>query len=117
MAIINPPSALTPAEKAGGLGVLKTYIALDLLHVVEARGPIGAVVDMTDDVNAVLPIVSQDSALKWISAKLDEANADLGAAGSTFYFPIYAGFGSDVAGTPAGSPQLLVPLPTPHNHP
>jgi len=106
MQIINTTSALTPAEKSGGLGVLKTYIALDLLHVVEARGPIGAVVDMTDDVNAVLPIVSQDSALKWISAKLDEANADLGAAGSTFYFPIYAGFGSGVASTPAGFAQF-----------
>jgi len=104
MKIINTTSALTPAEKSGALGVLKTYIALDLLHVVEARGPIGAVVDMTDDKNAVLPIVSQDSALKWISAKLDEANADLGAAGATFYFPIYAGFGNGVTGasTPAG---------------
>ena len=108
MQIINNTSALTPAEKSGALGVLKTYIALDLLHVVEARGPIGAVVDMTDDVNAVLPIVSQDSALKWISAKLDEANADLGAAGATFYFPIYAGFGNGVTGasTPAGFAQF-----------
>jgi hypothetical protein len=106
MKIINNTSSLTPAEKSGAFGVLKTYIALDLLHVVEARGPIGAVVDMTDDVNAVLPIVSQDSALKWISAKLDEANADLVAAGATFYFPIYAGFGSGVASTPAGFAQF-----------
>src|SRR5260370_32796550 len=108
MAIINPPSALTPAEKAGGLGVLKTYIALDLLHAAEARGPIGIVVDITDDVNAVLPIVSQDSALKWISAKLDEANTDLAAAGATFYFRIYTGFGSGVTGptTPPGVIQF-----------
>ncbi len=102
--IINTTSSLTDAEKAGANGVLKTYIALDLLHVTEARGAIGAVVDITDDVNAVLPIVSQDSALKWISAKLDEANTDLGNAGATFYFPIYAGFGNGVtaANTPAG---------------
>jgi starch-binding outer membrane protein, SusD/RagB family len=108
MQIINSTPALTPAEKSGGLGVLKTFVALDLLHVVEARGPIGAVVDMTDDANAALPIVSQDSALKWISAKLDEANTDLGNAGATFYFPIYAGFGSGVTGasTPAGFAQF-----------
>jgi len=103
MQIITSTSSLTDPEKSGGLGVLKTYIALDLLHVVEARGAIGAVVDMTDDANAVLPIVSQDSALKWISAKLDEANTDLSNAGATFYFPIYAGFGNGVTGanTPA----------------
>src|SRR6266581_6535174 len=98
------PTTLTAPEKAGALGVLKTFIALDMLHVIEARGPIGAVVDMTDDVNEVHPIVSEDSAYKWISAKLDEANTDLGAAGTSFYFPIYGGFSVNVTGanTPAG---------------
>jgi len=106
--IINSTSALTAAEKSGALGVLKTYIAMDLLHSAEARGPIGIVVDITDDVNAVMPLVSQDSALAWISAKLDEANADLAAAGGTFYFPIYGGFGNGVTGaaTPAGFAQF-----------
>jgi hypothetical protein len=102
------PTAFLASEKAGALGFLKTYIALDLLHVLEARGPIGAAVDMTDDVNAVVPIVSQDSALAWVSAKLDEANADLSAAGATFYFRIYTGFGTGVTGptTPAGVIQF-----------
>jgi hypothetical protein len=108
MSIINTTTALTAAEKRGALGVLKTFIALDILHVIEARGPIGAVVDMTDDVNAVNAIVSQDSTYKWISAKLDEANADLAAAGTSFYFPIYTGFGVGVTGTntPAGFSQF-----------
>jgi len=108
MSIINTTTALTAAEKRGALGVLKTFIALDILHVIEARGPIGAVVDMTDDVNAVNPIVSQDSTYKWISAKLDEAKADLDAAGTSFYFPIYSGFAQGVAGasTPAGFKQF-----------
>jgi len=61
MQIINNTSSLRPEEKSGAYGVLKTYIALDLLHVVEARGAIGAVVDMTDDANAVLPIVDRKS--------------------------------------------------------
>ncbi len=104
--IINATTALTDAEKHGALGVLKTIIALDLLHVIEARGTIGAVVDMTDDVNAVNPVVSQDSVYSWISAKLDEAQTDLAAAGTTFYFPIYSGFGVGVASTPAGFTQF-----------
>jgi len=104
----NQAGALLATEKAGARGVLKTYIALDMLHVIEARGPIGAVVDMTDDVNAVNPIVSQDSVYHWISSKLDEAMTDLNAAGSSFYFPIYGGFGVSVtnASAPAGFIQF-----------
>jgi hypothetical protein len=104
--IIKSTAALTNAEKAGALGVLNTFIALDLLHVIEARGPIGAVVDMTDDPNAVLAIVSQDSTYHWISSKLDTAFAELGAAGGSFYFPIYSGFGVNVPSTPAGFAEL-----------
>lgn len=104
MQIINTTSALTPAEKSGALGVLKTFIALDILHVIEARGAIGAVVDMTDDANAVLPIVSEDSTYKWISAKLDEAKGDLDAAVADtdrFYFPMHSGFSA--FGVPANT--------------
>jgi hypothetical protein len=100
------PSALLAEEKSGAKGVLKTFIALELLHAIEARGSIGAVVDMVDDPTAVLPIVSEDSTYKWISAKLDEARADLVAdTMSAFYFPIYAGFSTGLtpsAATPAG---------------
>jgi hypothetical protein len=107
--IIDATTALTDAEKSGARGVLKTFIALEVLHVIEARGAIGAVVDMTDDANAVNPIVSQDSAYAWISAKLDEANADLAAADPTpFYFPLntgFSGFGV-AANTPAGFAQF-----------
>lgn len=104
--IVNTTTALTAAEKAGALGVLHTFEALDMLHVIEARGPIGAVVDMTDDPNAVLPLVSQDSTYGWILAKLDAAFTELGAAGSSFYFPIYNGFGVGVPSTPAGFAQF-----------
>jgi len=95
---------ITPAEEAGGLGVLNTILALDMLHVIEARGIIGAPVDLTDDVNAAHPFVSQDSVYKWISAKLDEANTDLAAAGGTFYFPMHSGFSAFgvAATTPTG---------------
>src|SRR5438874_8573912 len=102
------PTALTGAEEAGALGVLQTFIALDMLHVIEARGAIGAVVDMTDDVNAVLPVVSEDSVYKWITAKLDEAKGNLDTAGASFFFPMHAGFsaGGVAANTPAGFGQF-----------
>ena len=106
--LVNSTPALTPAEKAGALGVLNTFIALDMLHVIEARGAIGAVVDMTDDVNAVLPVVSEDSVYKWITAKLDEAKGNLDTAGASFFFPMHAGFsaGGVAANTPAGFGQF-----------
>src|SRR2546421_12756871 len=47
------PLTLLAEEKAGARGVLKTFIALEVLHVIEARGPIGAVVDMVDDQTVV----------------------------------------------------------------
>src|SRR5947199_685975 len=102
------PTTLSEAEKAGALGVLKTFIALDMLHVIEARGAIGAVVDMTDDVNAVLPIVSEDSVYKWITAKLDEAKGDLDTPGASFIFPMHSGFTAFgvAANTPAGFGQF-----------
>jgi len=108
MKIITATDALTPAEKAGANGVLKTFIALDMLHVIEARGAVGAVVDMSDDANEVFPIVSEDSVYSWISAKLDEAVTDLQAAGTTFYFPMNTGFSAFgvAANTPAGFQQF-----------
>lgn len=104
MKIIDATTALTDAEKAGARGVLKTFIALDMLHVIEARGAIGSVVDMTDDANAVNPVVTEDAAYTWISAKLDEAATDLAGAGTTFYFPMNNGFSvfGVAANTPAG---------------
>jgi len=108
MKLINSTSALTPGEKAGALGALKTFIALEMLYVIEARDSIGAVVDMTDDVNAVLPIVSRDSVYNWITAKLDEAKADLDTPGASFFFPMHSGFTAFgvAANTPAGFGQF-----------
>src|SRR5438876_8843240 len=102
------PTTLSAAEKAGALGVLKTFIALDMLHVIEARGAIGAVVDMTDDVNAVHPIVSEDSVYKWITAMLDDAMGNLDTLTASFFFPMHAGFsaGGVAANTPAGFGQF-----------
>lgn len=106
--LVNATTALSAAEKEGALGVLQTSIALDMLHVIEARGAIGAVVDMTDDKNAVLPFVSRDSVYGWITAKLDEAKAHLDAGGTAFSFPVHSGFSAFgvTANTPAGFGQF-----------
>lgn len=109
VSLINgtPDGPITPEEKQGALGVLNTFLAIEMLNVIEARGAIGAVVDMTEDINAVLPFVSEDSTYRWITAKLDEAKSQLDAAGSSFYFPIPSGFGAGVAAsTPAGFGQF-----------
>jgi starch-binding outer membrane protein, SusD/RagB family len=104
----TPDGPITAVEKKGATGVLKTILALEMLGVVEARGIIGGVVDMSDDVNQVFPLVSQDSMYNWVTNKLDEAKADLDAAGGTFYFPMHTGFSAfGVAGnTPAGFGQF-----------
>jgi hypothetical protein len=57
----TPDGPITAVEKKGATGVLKTILALEMLGVVEARGIIGGVVDMSDDVNQVFALVSQDS--------------------------------------------------------
>src|ERR1043166_712223 len=100
----TPDEQVSQAEKQGAYGVMKTFLALDMLHIIEARGAIGAVVDMTDDANAVHPFVSEDSVYKWITAKLDEANTDLAAAGAAFSMPMHSGFSAFgvAANTPAG---------------
>jgi len=104
------PTALLAEEKEGARGVLQTFIALDLLHAIEARGSIGAVVDMSPDPIAIHPIVSEDSVYKWISAELDSALVHLTAdTMSAFYFPMYTGFSSGLAtsaATPTGFRQF-----------
>jgi hypothetical protein len=106
--VIEGLSILTEPEKHGAVGLLKTFIAFDMLDNLHARGAIGIVVDMVDDATVINAIVSQDSAYKWISAKLDEAKADLDQAGGSFYFPMHLGFSAFgvAANTPAGFAQL-----------
>src|SRR6266567_4345437 len=65
---------------------------------------------MSPDPIAILPIVSEDSVYKWISAELDSALVHLTAdTMSAFYFPMYTGFSSGLAtsaATPTGFRQF-----------
>jgi hypothetical protein len=93
-------SALSAAGKAGVAGFAKTFRALNLLYVIVSRDTLGAPVDIPEDPNSPAPFVARDSVYKFISAMLDDAATDLGAAGSSFPFVFHSGFiGFD---TPAG---------------
>jgi hypothetical protein len=97
---VSDASALSAAQKAGVAGFAKTFRALDLLYVIISRDTLGAPVDIPDDPNSPAPFVPRDSVYKFISAMLDDAAANLGAAGGSFPFVFHSGFsGFD---TPAG---------------
>ena len=84
---------LTAQQKAAASGFAKTVEALEFITIATTRDTIGAVVEQKANPADLAPFVSLDSTYKFISAKLDEAAADLTTAGSTaFPFVLTAGF-------------------------
>ena len=84
---------LTAQQKAAASGFAKTIEALEFITITTTRDTIGAVVEQKANPADLAPFVSLDSAYKWISARLDEAAADLTTAGTTaFPFALTAGF-------------------------
>jgi hypothetical protein len=84
---------LTAEVKAAASGFAKTIEALEFITIVTTRDTIGAVVEQREDPAELAPFVSLDSAYKFISAKLDEAAAELTTAGTnSFPFVLTAGF-------------------------
>jgi hypothetical protein len=79
-------AAITPEQKAGIRGWANTFAGLEMHYILQSRDSLGAVVEMLDDPKAVAPFVSRDEAYEWASDKLDEAAADLDAAGAAFLF-------------------------------
>jgi hypothetical protein len=97
---LNP---LSEAEKAGTRGYAKTLQALQYIRLIETRDTVG--VPIVLDVDVVPdPIRCKPAVLEYISALLDTAATDLGAAGAALPFELPAGFaGFD---TPAGMLQF-----------
>jgi hypothetical protein len=84
---------LTPQQKAATSGFAKTVEGLEFITIVTTRDTIGAVVEQMENPAELAPFVSLDSAYKFISAKLDDAAADLTTAGTTaFPFLLTSGF-------------------------
>lgn len=83
----------TDEEKNAIAGFVKTMQAHELLLVVNTRDVNGAVIDFArgpEDEPA--PIVGRDAALAHVSTLLDDALADLQAAGDEFPFGLSTGF-------------------------
>jgi len=84
---------IVQAQKDAAEGFAKTIEALGYLYVIGTRDTVGAVVQINDDPKALAPFVSRDSVYRYISGRLDEADADLAAAGTAaFPFVLTSGF-------------------------
>lgn len=85
---------LTADELAASQGFGKTMEALAFMYVIETRASLGAPVDVDRPVtDPPPPFVSEDSVYGFILGLLDDAQANLQAAGGTsFPFPVPPGF-------------------------
>jgi hypothetical protein len=96
---------ITQAEKDAAEGFAKTIEALGYLYIIGTRDTIGAIIEMKADPKELAPFVSRDAVYAYVSTRLDEAEADLAAAGSVaFPFALTSGFGG--FNTPATFRQL-----------
>ncbi|HTS89616.1 MAG TPA: RagB/SusD family nutrient uptake outer membrane protein [Gemmatimonadales bacterium] len=84
---------LSAQDRAGAIALGRTLRALALFYVIEARGALGAPVDVDRPVSAApAPFVSEDSVYGYIIGDLDAAQDSLADAGGGFFFPMPAGF-------------------------
>lgn len=84
---------ITQTQKDAAEGFAKTIEALGLLYVAVTRDTIGGITEIRADPKDLAPFVSRDSLYRYISGRLDEAEADLIAAGTTaFPFVLTSGF-------------------------
>ena len=86
-------TSLTAQQKSGIKGFAKTFRALSLYYVLVTRDSLGAPVDIPADPTTPAEFLSRDAAWQAVSQFLDDAKADLVAAGSTtFPFMLDDGF-------------------------
>ena len=87
---------LTAEEKAASKGMGKTLTALAFAYVIETRAELGSPIDVDHPVSdPPAPFVSEDSVWGHIITLLNDAAADLAAAGSVdFPFPVPPGLSS-----------------------
>ncbi len=86
-------SGMSDQQKAATRGFANTFRALDMYYTITERDSLGQPVEIRPNPNDQAPFVSRDSVYKSMSALLDQAKADLTAAGSAdFPFSLHEGF-------------------------
>lgn len=84
---------ITQEQQDAAEGFAKTLEALGYLYVAVTRDTVGGITQINADPKVLAPFVSRDSLYSYISGRLDEADADLAAAGTAaFPFALTAGF-------------------------
>ena len=90
---IDASPTLSEAAKKAAHGFANTFVGLDMMYVLYSRDTLGAVTEVNDDPKVVAPLVSKDSAYKFATGMLEQAKADLVAAGdASFPFTLSRGF-------------------------
>ena len=90
---LAPQFQLTDAQIAGAAGVAQTIKAQAYYRALEMRDTLGIPIDLDKPFGAELsPFVCKKNVLTYIATLLDSAQTNLLAAGSSFYFPLPAGF-------------------------
>ncbi len=94
-AIQNTTADISDAEKKGFMGFAKTMKAYELSIVLNLQYKNGIRVDVADP-DKLGPFLDYEGSLSAIADLLDEANADLQAAGDVFAFTLrgFSGFGT-----------------------
>ena len=86
-------SGLSASDVAGTRGLARTFNALNLYRALELRDVNGIAIDVNHPIDdPPAGFVCKPAALASISASLDSAATDLGAAGAAFPFVLPAGF-------------------------
>ncbi len=89
----NPQAGFTTAEKEAITGYAQTLLAYDFLRVINTRDSLGAPVDVAPNAtDPPQPIKTRAEVFLHITNLLDSAVAHLAAGGSTFPFPMSAGY-------------------------
>jgi starch-binding outer membrane protein, SusD/RagB family len=93
LSAIDKSPTLSDAEKKAAHGFANTFVGLDMMYVLYSRDTLGAVTETNDDPKVLAPLVSKDSAYKFATGMLEQAKADLVAAGdASFPFTLSRGF-------------------------
>lgn len=88
---------ISVAEKNAALGFARTMKALDTYRVIELRDTVGVVIQGAD-ASVVDPIVCKATAINYVAALLDSANADFTAAGPATRLPFTLPTGFQASG-------------------